>query len=192
MRNNRLKRTGLPALLLLLAAATPASATADLTLDAPTISELLVALTPDQIRVPVPGVGSIEVEISEIRVTGFDPNAGSNGKGHVLTSLRLRSRQLGLDVSVEPRLALDVVRREDRQACRLIFDRVEIPVPVLGKFDIAGVLPPILVPADNVATATGSRGDFEVRSRLVDVEMSRSALRLQFDVTVVSIAGVPR
>ena len=90
----------------------------------------------------------------------------------------------GVDLSAQP--------QDDRQHCRLIFERVEIPVPVLGKFDIARVLPPIVVPADSVATATGSRGDFEVRSQLVDVEMSQSALRLQFDVTVVSIDGVPR
>jgi hypothetical protein len=173
-------------------AASPAGATADLTLDARTITELLVALTPSEVQFPVPALGNIAVQISDIRVRGFAPGAGSQGKGQVLTALRLRSRQLGMDISVEPRLGLEVVRRDGQQVCRLRFDEVEIPVPIVGTFDIAGVLPPIEVPADNVWAATGARGDFDVRSQLVGVKMSDSALRLQFDVTVVSIAGAPR
>ena len=162
----------------------------DVIMDAETIGELLAALTPENLQVPIPGGQRLNVKISDLKVAGFDPAAG-NGQGHVLTSLTLNVPDLGLTVPVEPRVALEVVEQDGLQVCQLRFKEVKLDLSVLGSVDISRLLPAIRVPADHVAVARGARGDVHVRSKLVDVQMGTRALRLRFDVSVVEIEPPP-
>jgi hypothetical protein len=157
---------------------------ADLTIDAATITELLAVLTPERVQVPLPGAAPIAVSISDIKVTGFDPSGGANGKGHVLTSLVLRAPEIGLTLPVNPRLSLHVVEKEGQQLCVVRFHDVQLPVPVIGPVDISSALPTIQIPADHLYATSGARGGVRIRTRLVDVLMGTTGLRLRFDVNV--------
>src|SRR4029079_98310 len=98
------------ALAFLVSLATPARADVDLTLDAQSLTRLLSILAPPTVQVGMAPAASIEVAIQDIQVTGFDP-AANGGLGHLLTKMRLVSPQIGLDLVVTPRVALDIRKK---------------------------------------------------------------------------------
>ena len=151
--------------------------------DSGTLNNLLAALTRQEIDVPVTKDHSLRVRLDELTLRGFDPTAGENRQGYILTALKLSVPELGLAASIEPRLSLNVIEEADLSVLELRFESVKLPLP-LGSLEIARFLPPIRFPADQIYLMKGAAGDVQVRSRLARVRMGSDVLKFEFDVTV--------
>ena len=167
-----------------------AQAGVEISVDAETLTDLLSAMVPSGVSLPLVGDQRVTLQIEEVRVTGFEPTAGKNGRGLIVSALRLRVPELGLSVPVEPRLSLYLEEKDGRSTCHLIFEKVVVPFPLTGPVNIAPLLPRIPVPADNLTMVQSARGLFQVRTRLVETTMGNRALRFRFDLDV-SPAQVP-
>jgi hypothetical protein len=153
------------------------------TLDSETLNELLHAVTLSEVQVPITEQRSMRVLVDELKVTGLDPAADGSRKGYITTSMKLRAPQLGLEISVDPRLSMNVIEEDSGRVLELRFEEVELPLP-LGAVDIARLLPPLRYPAETISLIAGSQGDVQVRSRLAEVKMGREVLRFEFDIEV--------
>lgn len=169
------------ALSLALAFAPASEARVEVTLDAATLNAFLVSVTPPSVNVQLPNGGSLAIELKNVHVDGFAPSAGSNGRGHVLASLKVAVPALGLEFPVEPRLSLDVVEEKGEKICVLRFEKMEVPLP-LGGVDMSSFMPTYRVPAEAAWTLSLRQGDVRVKSRLVDTRMGAESIRLGFDV----------
>ncbi len=172
------------ALALLLGAflSSAAHARVDVTLDAESLNELLPAMAPRQVSVPLAQGRGVTLLLRDLRVRGFDPTAGEDKEGFLLTSLRLVVPELGIDTPVEPQVSLRVAEREGRKHAYLKFEKVPIALPLTGSVDIGPLLPtlPLLVETSwSVATAGG---DVHVRAILREARMGARNLRLTFDL----------
>lgn len=163
----------------------PPEAKLDVGLDAETLTAILRAVIPPSISVPLAGAGTVTLRLDDFEVLGFDPGAGARGEGRVLAAVRVRVPKLSVDARVKPELSVGLADRQGPDVCNLNFEKVEIPVPVVGAVDIAPFLDPVVLPAENVSPIETSAGRFEVRSRLVDVRMGSRLLRFVFDLDVV-------
>ena len=164
-------------------AALPVAAGVTVGFDIATLNELLPALSAEEIAVPLSGRHTVGVRLEEMQVTGLDPAAGGErGPGHILTSMRVRIAQLGIDLPVEPRLSLHVVEQSTGSLLELRFEQVEIPLPLAGSIDVAAFLPPIRFPTDNLWLVAGAEGTIEIKSELSGIEMGRNVVRFEFDL----------
>jgi hypothetical protein len=180
------RRLGLLVLCWIVVAALPVTAGVTVGFDVATLNEVLPALSAEEIAVPLSGSNSIGVRLEKMQVTGLDPAAGGEGgPGHILTSMRVRVAQLGIDLPVEPRLSLHVVEQASGSLLELRFERVEIPLPLAGSIDVAAFLPPISFPAENLWLLAGAEGTIEIKSELSGIEMGRNVLRFEFDLETV-------
>jgi hypothetical protein len=136
------------------------------------------------VPVPITPQKVLTVRLEDLVVTGFDPGAGENGQGFILTSVRLHLPDLGMNIPVEPRISLNVIEQSDESLLELRFETVEFNVPLAGAVNIASLLPPMRYPTDNMWLLAGARGDVPIASRLKKVEMGRESLRFVFDVDV--------
>jgi hypothetical protein len=177
----RKRRVRLAACLICLAAG-PARSEVSVGFDAASLNELLPPLTVDEVVVPMGESHALKVLVRDLEVVGFDPAAGGEGSGHILTSLRLQVPQLGIDTHVKPRLSVGVSRRESGSSLDLRFEEARLSLPLVGSVDVAALLPPLRFPAENVFLVKGMPGDVQVRSRLAGVEMGRRVLRFDFDM----------
>jgi hypothetical protein len=156
----------------------------DITVDAETLTALLSTALPQKVLLPVAGETKLTLLLENLKVTGFEPTGGKNGRGLLLTSLQLEVPELGLKMPVHPKLSLELDDIDGQRTCYLLFERVDVPLPVAGNVNIAYLLPRIPVPADNLTTVQSSRGLFDVRTRLAEARMGSRALRLSFDLDV--------
>jgi len=167
---------------LLTAAPAPAGVTVDI--DSATLNELLSAVTEQEVELEITNTRSLSVRLNDLKVLKLDPGAGDAGQGHILTSVRVRVADLGLDMTVEPRISLNVVRESGQSLIELRFEKLEMPLPLLGQFNLAGLLEPTRFPADNVWIVEGASGEQNVKSQLAGIEMGQETIRFKFDVAV--------
>src|SRR5580765_2490823 len=99
----------------------PARARVDVTLDADSLNELLTGMAPDQVQVELVAGRAVNIQLHDMKVTGFDPAAGPNGE--ILTSVRVTIPELGIDAPVSPRLSVQM--RQDEGATRSCYLRFE-------------------------------------------------------------------
>jgi len=170
------------ALALACAWASPALARVEVTLDAATLTEFLRTVTPPAVVLPLPSGKEITMELRDLRVNGFDPAAGKNGRGLVLTSLRLGIPALGVELPLEPKLSLDIETAEGSKICVLRFEKLSIPLPMTGALDVSPLLPTFRVPADAEWVVPMRQGDVQVKSRLVETRMGAESIRFGFDL----------
>jgi hypothetical protein len=163
---------------------------ATIELDVPTLNVLLPALTPRAIDVPVAG-RTLRVELADLQVTGFDPAAGQGSEGHILTRVRVRVPELGLEMPIAPRLALGVIERDAASLLELRFAQAQLALPLLGAVDLATLLPPLRFPADSVFAVGGASGEVDVRSRLAGVRMGKGSIEFEFDLGVIEPPPLP-
>jgi hypothetical protein len=168
----------------LAAMGTPSHADVSFTIDKETLNDLLVALVTDRVDVPLGSESAITVLFEELRITGLDPSAGDNGQGLILTSLKVKIPDLGLDLTVEPRISLGVVKKGAASLLELRFERLILPLPLTGSINIAALVPPIRYNTDNIWLLAGARGDVPVDSSLEEVVLGRDAIRFMFDVKI--------
>jgi len=150
--------------------------------DIRTLNDVLPALTASEIEVPLSEDSTIGVVLENMQVTGLEPGVGENGSGHILTSMRVRVPQLGLDLPVESKLSLHVAREGSGDLLELRFDEVEINLPLAGSIDIAAFLTPLQFPAENVWRVEGAEGDIRVHAKLSGIDMGLNVLRFEFDL----------
>lgn len=158
-----------------------ANANVQVTLDAATLSDFLRTVTPPKLLYALPGGGEIALELSDVRVTGFDPAAG-NGRGHVLAALTLRIPALGLTFPVQPRLSLELESKDGASFCLLRFEKLTIPLAATGALDVSSLMPVYRLPAESAFTLALRQGDVAVRSRLVETRLGSEGIRLGFDL----------
>ena len=174
----------LGSLFLLAALVVPATeADVSVAFDAQTMNDLLSAVTLHEVAVPITKKHSVTVYLENLRVIGFEPATGDEHDGYISTALTVRVPQLGLNLALEPRISIEVVKQDALSTLELRFERVELPLP-LGSLNIARFLPPMRYPADNVFLLNGSHGNVPLRSRLDRVKLGRQVLRLEFVIEV--------
>jgi len=139
--------------------------------------------------VPISTQRTITVRLEDLVVTGLDPAAGEKGQGYILTSMTLRSPDLGLSLRVEPRISLDVVERNGESMLELRFEEVPLKLPFAGAINLAPLIPPLRYPTDSVWLLAGARGDVPITSRLTAIRMGRQALRFVFEIEVAPPVG---
>jgi hypothetical protein len=151
-------------------------------LDVAALNELVPAMAPRELQLPVAEDRSVSVILEDLQVTGLDPAAGAGAGGHILTSMRLRAPQLGLTLPLQPRVAVGVVEQAGKSLLELRFEQASVGLPLLGSVDLAAFLPPLRLPAENVFLLEATSGDVEVHSRLTGVSMGAKVLRFEFAV----------
>ncbi len=177
-----MNRSRLAAFALAVLLGTPAAARIDLTLDTDALNGLLKAMAPDHVDVPLSG-RTLTMQLKDLKVTGFDPDAGPNGG--VMTSLRLVVPDLNLDVPVTPRLSLG--SRDDgsgRRVPTLRFDRVMLGLPVMGPIDVAALLPTLQLIPDSGWVVDSARGPMRVVPTLLDAKTGAKNIRLGLDLDI--------
>jgi hypothetical protein len=181
-------RTLATAAALVLAAAvsvSPTPARGDVTLDAASLNELLAGMAPERVQVDLLGGRAVSIELHEMKVTGFDPAAGANGE--ILTSVRVKIPELGLDLPVNPRLSVQL--KQDAGAarsCYLKFEKVMLALPLTGSVDVAPLLPVLPVMSEAAWMIDAARGKVRVKPSLIDARTGATNLRLGFDLAVTS------
>ncbi len=163
-------------------AVSPVWAGMSVVFDTRTLNDVLPALTASEIEVPLSENSAIGVVLENMQVTGLEPGVGENGSGHILTSMRVRVPQLGLDLPVESKLSLHVARGESGDLLELRFDEVQINLPLAGSIDIAAFLTPLQFPAVNVWRVEGADEEILVRSKLSKIDMGWKVLRFEFEL----------
>jgi hypothetical protein len=152
-----------------------------ITLDADTITQFLQTATPPKVSYQLPSGGNLDLELSDVKVTGFDPSA-ANGRGHILGSLQIKIPALGLAFPLEPRMSLDLEKQDGTTLCVVRFEKLSIPLALTGAVDVSSLMPVYRVPAEGAWTLPLKQGDVQVKSRLVDARMGSDGIRLGFDV----------
>ncbi len=156
----------------------------EVSLDAAAVSDLLAAAVPPSLGVALPGGLSATLRFEEVRVVGFEPGAGRDGGGLVHTWARVSIPELGWSATVEPRIAVSAEKSGEGRRCRLRFEQLEVPLPLVGTRDIGPWLPPLGFPAEQVSSFHTARGDYEIETQLADIALGTRALRLGFEVRI--------
>ncbi|HEX4822996.1 MAG TPA: hypothetical protein VFV19_01650 [Candidatus Polarisedimenticolaceae bacterium] len=177
----------LPLIGILALTALPALARVDVTLDAATLNELLSKLAPDHVPVDLHSGKTLNLQLKDVKVTGFDPAAGPNGG--ILTSLRLIVPELNLDSPVTPRLTLDVKDAGGKKVCFLKFDKVNLTLPIMGAIDVGPLLPPLPILPDKGWEVDSANGPMEVTPKLIDAKTGAQSIRVGFDLVVGPATG---
>jgi hypothetical protein len=172
-----------------LAAQSTANAGVSFIIDKETLDDLLAALVADRVEVPLSEEQSLTVLLEDLEITGLDPSAGDRRQGYILTSLKVRIPELGFEVAVDPRVSLNVARKENTTMLELRFEELILPLPLLGSINVAGLVRPITYNTDAIWLLDGARGDVPVSSSLKEVVMGRDAIRFLFDIEVLPLAG---
>jgi hypothetical protein len=173
---------GLAFVALFWAAAGPTRAEIAFEVDKQTLNDVLAEVTLDRVAVPITPKTVVTVMLEDLVVTGFDPTVGEHG--NILTSVRLRVPEIGVNIPVKPRISLNVYEQSEGVMLELRFEEVRFGVPLVGEVDAAPLLPPMRYPTDNVFMLAGARGDVPIETRLKSVRMGREALRFVFEVEV--------
>jgi len=154
------------------------------TVDKETLNDLLGALLADRVDVPLGSETAVAVYFEDMQITGLDPGAGGEGQGYIISSLKVRIPSLGLNLTVKPRISLNVVEKGGASLLELRFEHLVLPLPLAGSIDIAALVPPIRYDTDNVWLLAGARGNVPIDSRLKKIDLGRDAIRFMFAVEV--------
>jgi hypothetical protein len=181
-RIERATRSTLLTVLAFLATASPTLARVDVTLDAASLNELITAMAPKEVRVPLSEGRGVTLLIRDLKVDGFDPTEGGKQEGFVLTSLRLKVPELSLDLPLSPKLSLQVDEKNGKKVAYLRFEKVPLPLPITGSVDVAPLLPVLALPTDTAWTVAAQSGNVRVHTNLKEARMGAKNLRLSFDL----------
>ena len=173
----------LAAALVLFAAATAAVARVDVTLDAASLNELLAGMAPEQVQVDLIAGRKVTIELHDMKVEGFDPTAGSNGE--ILTSVRVKIPELGIDTPVTPRLSVQMRQGDGAtRSCYLKFEKVPLQLPLTGSVDVAPLLPTLPIMSETAWMVDAARGKVRVKPSLIEARTGAKFLKLGFDLDV--------
>ena len=161
----------------------PAAARVDVTLDAASLNELLAGMAPDQVQVELLAGRAVNIELHDMKVTGFDPSAGSNGE--ILTSVRVTIPELGIDTPVSPRLSVQMRQDEGAtRSCYLKFEKVMLALPLTGSVDVAPLLPTLPLMSETAWMINAAKGKVRVKPSLIEARTGAKFLKLGFNVAV--------
>jgi len=152
-------------------------------IDRQTLSEIVSAVAPTAVDVPIAGGATLRVELRGIRVTALEPATPEQPRDGIRTALRLVAPEIGLDAAVAPRLSLGLADEGGEPMLELRFDEVPLAVPLVGRLDLARFVAPLRYPAQNVFSLPSGTGEVDLVSRLAKIGMTRDALRLDFEIT---------
>lgn len=163
--------------------ASPTLARVDVTLDAASLNELLAGMAPKSVDVPLAAGRGVTIELHDLKVEGFDPAGGANGV--ILTSLRIKVPELGLDLPVAPRLSVQMKEGAGgARSCFLKFEQVVLALPLTGSVDVAALLPTLPVMPETAWMVNSARGKVRVQPSLLDAKTGAKNLKLGFDLNV--------
>jgi len=165
----------------------PAAAGVTVDIDAPTLNQILTAISVAEVEVPISAQSTVTVELHDLRVIGFEPSPDQQRPGAILTAVRVVAPELGLEVPLEPRIAVDVVRDGEASILEFRFEDLGLKIPFVGQINLASLVPPMRYPADNVFLLDGAQGDVPVTSRLTAIKMGRDTIRFELDLQVSEI-----
>ena len=124
------KKSRLPILLLAaFAVALPTTAGIVVTIDGPTLQEMLSAVVTSEHDIELTGGNTLRVRLDDLRVLGFEPSAEGR-PGRILATVAVSAPDLGMNMKLRPRIALDVVDTERGNMLDIKLEGLEIPVAV--------------------------------------------------------------
>ena len=141
-------------------------------------------VTVAQVEVPISAQSTVTVELHDLKVIGFEPSPDQQRPGAILTAVRVVAPELGLEVPLEPRIAVDVVRDGEASILEFRFEDLGLKIPFVGQINLASLVPPMRYPADNVFLLDGAQGDVPVTSRLTAIKMGRDTIRFELDLEI--------
>jgi hypothetical protein len=148
--------------------------------DAETLNALLPALAPEEVAVSLGG-NPVRLRLTGLKVTGFEPAAAGGATGRILTSLRIQSSQLKIDLPAEPKLWLDVATDSGKPEIVLHFEHLVLPM--LGaSIDVAGLIPPMRFPVGGAFAVEAARGPVQLEGRVTAVNVGARYVRIDFDL----------
>lgn len=166
-------------------AVAPSAAAVSIDVDAGTLNDLLTALTVQEVQVELMPGNTMAVQFDDMRVLGFDPASGPGKQDQIRTALTLIVPDLGVRVDVEPRISLHVLEQDGQSVIEVRYEKVSLPVPLMGEINLAKMLDPIRFPTDSVFYLKGAEGTgSEIKSRLAKIAMGSRSIRLTFDIEV--------
>jgi len=168
--------------LLLVLFAPHASAGVSVSFDADTLNMMMRAASTQDVEIPISKDRTLLVQLRDVRLVKLDPAADGKGRGYLRTTVELSVPEFDLDLTLEPTVVLDVVKGEKFNEFEMRFVELEIPVPILGQFDIAPFLQPLRYPAEDLWYLAGARGIVHLRSHLVEITMGQRAIRFDFEL----------
>lgn len=161
-------------------AAAPARSAVTLSFDAETLNELLPAMAPEEVEVPM-GSNTIRVRLTELKVTGFEPASAQSATGRILTSLRLQAPQLNLDLPAQPKIIVSVATEAGANVLMLRFENLLLPV--LGtSIDVSTLLPPLRFPAGGAFALQTLKGPVQIDTTVTSVSVGSRYVRFDFDL----------
>lgn len=154
--------------------------------DADTVNMMLGAASTQDIEIPLSENRTLLVQLRQVRLLELVPVAdGKTGRGHLRTAVDVSIPEFDVELSLQPTVILDVVKGERVNEMEMRFVNLAIPVPILGKFDIAPFLSPMRYPAEDLWYLAGARGIVNLRSHLVGITMGQRAVRFEFDLELI-------
>lgn len=171
-------------LLLVMAPALPATAGVTVDVDPGTLNRILAAVAVSEVEVPLGSERSVTVELRDLRVTGLAPASKNGERDAILTSLTVVAPELGIEVPLAPRVAVDVIRQGETSLLELRFEDLAVNLGWLGRINLAPFVPPMRYPTDSVWLIAGERGDVPVTSHLTGIEMARDKIRFELHLEV--------
>jgi len=165
--------------------AAPAGAGVTVDIDGATLNRILAAISVQEVEVPISAQSSVSVQLHDLKVLGFDPAPAGEGTGAILTSVRVVAPELGLEVPLEPRIAVNVVREGEASLLEFRFEDLGLKIPFVGQINLAKMVPPMRYPADNVFVIDGAQGDVPLTSRLTSIKMGKDTIRFELDLQVI-------
>lgn len=160
----------------------PALAGVQVSFDAETLNMMMRAASTQDVEIPIGGDRTLLVQIRDVRLLQLDPAAKGEGRGLIRTAVDVTVPEFDLELSLKPTVVLDVVKGKQFNEFEMRFASLEIPVPILGEFDIAPFLHPLRYPAEDLWYLAGARGIVHLRSHLVEITMGQKAIRFDFEL----------
>jgi hypothetical protein len=159
-----------------------ASAAVKIELDRDSLSQMVAALAPTEVRVPIAGGATLRLELHDVRVTGLEPATAQKPGDGLRIAARVTAPDVGFESSVTPRLTVGLAAAGGESVIELKFEDLALSIPLMGRIDLGRLVAPMRYPAQNAFALPSGDRDVPMVSRLSKIAMTKDALRIEGDV----------
>ena len=163
-------------------ATTVASAAVRIEMDRDSLSQMVQALAPTEVKVPIAGGASLRLELHDVRVTGLEPATAQRPGDGLRIAARVVAPDVGFESSVAPRLTVGLGAAEGQSVIEMKFEDLAFSIPLMGKIDLGRLLQPMRYPAQNAFALPNGTREVPMVSRLSKIAMTKDALHIEGDL----------
>ena len=163
-------------------AASAATAGVRIEMDRESLSQMVQALAPTEVTVPIAGGASLRLELHDVRVTGLEPATPQRPGDGLRLAARVVAPDVGFTSSVAPRLRVGLGSAEGQSVIEMKFEDLAFSIPLMGKIDLGRLLAPMRYPAQNAFALPSGDREVPMVSRLQKIAMTKDALHIEGDL----------